>query len=310
MADSLRANGLKFKLWVLCLTEECKIILDTLDVPEIKSYSLQTLEKEHPELQSAKNNRTTPEYYFTISPFWPNWLLKTHSEIPSLTYLDSDLEFLNSPSCLFDEVKDSVIGIIEHRFHPSFDISQHSGRFNVGWIYFRRSQTSFNCLEQWQNQCLAWCKDRFEDGKFADQKYLDSWPEDFEGIHIFENPGANLAPWNLNTHKIKYQNGLLFSDNQRVVFYHFQMIRALDPNHFLTAFEIYRVPIELRKKIIDWLYVPHIVKLLKKEADLAQKGFNAKAFNSTRNYSRVDSQRISDSSLKKLVDDGEVIKIY
>ena len=308
MADSLKAHGVKFRLWVLCLTEECKRILDAIDSPDIKSYSLHTIEKDRPELQNAKENRSLPEYYFTLSPFWPNWLLATHPEIPSITYLDADLEFLSSPQCLFDEAGDSSIGIIEHRFHPIFDISRHSGRFNVGWIYFRRDRISSRCLAQWQAQCLEWCKDHPEDGKFADQKYLDSWPDNFKDTHIFSHPGANLAPWNLNTHEIKCRGELLLSDDQPVVFYHFHMIKVFDANHLSTSLDIYRVPIEARKKIIDCLYIPYISKLLEKEAALVKKGFKVKAFRSVRDYSKIDKYQRSRKSLDQRIKEGEIIR--
>ena len=309
MTDSLKAHGVKFRLWVLCLTEECKRILDTIDSPEITSYSLDSIEKEHPELQSAKGNRSIPEYYFTLSPFWPNWLLENHAEITAITYLDADLEFFSSPQCLFDEANNSSIGIIEHRFHPTFDIARHSGRFNVGWVYFRKDQVSMRCLAQWQAQCLEWCKDYPEDGKFADQKYLDSWPEDFEGTHIFSHSGANLAPWNLNSHEIKRRGELLLSDDQRVVFYHFHMIKAFDASHLSTSLEIYRVPIEVRKKIINWLYLPHILRLLEKQRELDELGFKLKVFRSARDYSKIDLHHHTGKSLRQRIEEGEIINL-
>lgn len=309
MADSLKAHGVKFRLWVLCLTEECKSILDAIDSQDIKSYSLHAIEKDRPELQNAKGNRSIPEYYFTLSPFWPNWLLSNHPEISSITYLDADLEFLSSPQCLFDEVGDSSIGIIEHRFHPTFDISRYSGRFNVGWVYFRRDRFSSRCLAQWQAQCLEWCKDHPEEGKFADQKYLDSWPDDFRVTHIFSHPGANLAPWNLNTHEIKRRGKLLLSDDLPVVFYHFHMIKALDASHLSTSLEIYRVPIEVRKKIINWLYLPHILRLLEKQTELDEIGFKLKVFRSVRDYSKIDLQHHTEKSLRQRIEEGEIINL-
>jgi len=309
MVDSLKAHNLNFKLWVLCLTQECKKILDAIDSPNIEGYSLHEIEKEFPELLKAKGNRSLPEYYFTLSPFWPNWLLDNKPEISSITYLDADLEFLSSPESLFDEVENSSIGIIEHRFHPSFDIARYSGRFNVGWIYFKKDRVSSDCLAQWQAQCLGWCKDYPEDGKFADQKYLDSWPDDFEGTHIISHPGANLAPWNLNTHKITRESERLLSDKKPVIFYHFHMIKALDDNHLSTSLEIYRVPVEERKKIIDWLYVPYILKLLEKEMTLTQKGFKICAFRSSRDYSKIDHHHRSEKSLDQRIHDCEIIKI-
>jgi len=309
MVDSLKAQDFDFKLWALCLTDECKNILDSLNYPEIHATSLNVLEAKYPELSGPKKSRSLPEYYFTLSPFWPKLILENNSSIESVTYLDADLEFLASPTPLINEAKDCSVGIIEHRFHPTFDISEHSGRFNVAWVYFKRDGEGLNCLKQWSEQCLEWCRDQPENGKFADQKYLDTWPEEFQNVHIHSHPGANLAPWNLNTHEIKRRGELLLSDDQRVVFYHFHMIKAFDANHISTSLEIYRVPIEVRKKIIDWLYVPHILRLLEKEAALAKKGFDVKVFRSARDYSKIDQHHYSEKSLDQRIQEGEIIKI-
>jgi len=309
MVDSLKSLGVPFRIWVLCLTEECQQILNSVKCPEIHLTSLEQLEKDYPELINAKKDRSLAEYYFTLSPYWPRWILENFKPIDSVTYLDADLLFLNSPKPLFVDVQDYSIGIIEHRFHPTFDIARYSGRFNVGWIYFKKDRVSSDCLAQWQAQCLDWCKDYPEDGKFADQKYLDSWPDDFEGTHIISHPGANLAPWNLNTHKITRESERLLSDKKPVIFYHFHMIKALDDNHLSTSLEIYRVPVEERKKIIDWLYVPYILKLLEKEMTLTQKGFKICAFRSSRDYSKIDHHHRSEKSLDQRIHDCEIIKI-
>jgi hypothetical protein len=309
MVDSLKSLGVPFRIWVLCLTEECQQILNLIKCPEIHLTSLDQLEKDYPELINAKKDRSLAEYYFTLSPYWPRWILENFKPIDSVTYLDADLLFLNSPKPLFVDVQDYSIGIIEHRFHPDFDISEHYGRFNVGWIFFKKDQAGLACLTKWSRQCLEWCKDKAEEGKFADQKYLDNWNEDFDGTYIYSHPGANVAPWNLNTHNISLENGTLMSDGQPVIFYHFQMIRALDATHVSSSLEVYKVPIDLRKKVIKWLYKPYIKKLLEKEISLKRKGVTAKAFRSSRDYSEVDKHNRPKKSFHQRIQDGEIIKI-
>ena len=68
MIDSLRAQKIPFRIWVLCLTDKCKEILDSLKVPEIKSFRLSQLEEDERELLAVKANRNLSEYYFTVSP--------------------------------------------------------------------------------------------------------------------------------------------------------------------------------------------------------------------------------------------------
>ena len=45
-------------------------------------------------------------------------------------------------------------------------------------------------------RCIEWCFDRVEDGKFADQEYLDDWPQVHEDVVVLERPGVGMAPWN------------------------------------------------------------------------------------------------------------------
>ena len=202
MIESLLRHQSNSEIWVLCLSDQCQNYLEELGHKSIHPCSLSELESSYPELLEAKENRNLSEYYFTLSPFFPDWVLKQEPEIDSITYLDSDLEFYYSPEKILEELKDYSIGIIEHRFHPSYDHSRYAGRFNVGWIFLKMTKRQKKCLSQWMSQCSEWCKDQPEDGKFADQMYLNSWPDDFKNARIIDHPGANLAPWNLNTHKL------------------------------------------------------------------------------------------------------------
>lgn len=45
--------------------------------------------------------------------------------------------------------------------------------FNL--FIFRNNQQGRKVLTWWRKACLEWCYNRFEDGRFGDQKYLDDW---------------------------------------------------------------------------------------------------------------------------------------
>ena len=68
------------------------------------------------------------------------------------------------------------------------------GKFNVGILGFRNDAEGLRCLRAWRAQCNAWCHDRIEDGKFADQKYLDTWPEAFRTLVVSEHPESAVLP--------------------------------------------------------------------------------------------------------------------
>src|SRR5262249_20213632 len=161
-------------------------------LPNIEVVPLATLEQAYPELAVLKTERKMIEYYFTLSPFLPHYLF-AKTDAGRITYIDADLYFFASPVPVLHSLGEAPLALTERRF--SFDFRNHlvDGRFNVGWITYRRSPEALDCIEAWKAQCTAWCFDRVEDGRFADQKYLDGWPARCPSLKIIDNKGFNLA---------------------------------------------------------------------------------------------------------------------
>lgn len=308
MIESLRKNFSNFEVWVLCLSDECKTVVDKLKKKEIRSVSLSSLESANPNLLEAKKNRSKVEYYFTLSPFWPSWILENFNDISGITYLDADLEFFSSPQVLFDRLENYSIGIIDHRFHSLYDHSRYAGRFNVGFVYFKNDEIGNSCLKKWKFQCLECCEDQSQGGKFADQMYLDSWPENYENLLILDHPGANLAPWNINSHHLNWNEGKLYSDKHKVIFYHFHMLRKYDDFHLSTSLEIYNVPVEVRREKIKQIYISYLNNLKEIESSLNEIGFKFNAFESLRDYSIVDKAQDSNKNLLERINAVELIR--
>ena len=232
--DSLVRSGIDFKLYVLCLSDESYRRLEFAD-PRIIAIKLNDLESFDTEFAACKENRSKIEYIFTASPCFPLFLFQKFPEIDLLAYLDSDLYFYQSPEILFEELGDKSLYIIEHRFAPEFsERSAMNGRFNMAFQIYRRNETAVKCLEKWRKQCIEWCYDRVEDGKFADQKYLDSWPDDWKDeVVISQNYGANLAPWNIDNFEIKENKDYFTIREMPLVFVHYQGFKILSKNIFI-----------------------------------------------------------------------------
>lgn len=199
MWRSLAIHDRDSVLWVLALDEFTAEVLKEIGGTWLRVVRLEEVETGDAELAAAKVNRSRAEYYFTLSPCWPRWLLRARPEIARITYLDADLFFFDDPAAMFDAMdagRASVL-ITRHRFPEWLRHYEKHGVFNVGVLSFRCDEAGLKCLEQWRSQCLAWCFDRLEDGKYADQKYLDAWPERLvDALLVLEDPGVNAAPWN------------------------------------------------------------------------------------------------------------------
>ena len=90
-------------------------------------------------------------------------------------------------------------------------------------------------MEHWRKECLEWCFDRPENGKFADQKYLEEWPELFQAVIASNHSGGGLAPWNCGKHQFDFTGITPLADGQPVVYYHYQGCKILKYNMLLTS---------------------------------------------------------------------------
>lgn len=117
------------------------------------------------------------------------------------------------------------VAITPHRFPPELRDYVRYGIYNVGWLSFRHDPVANECLHWWRARCLEWCYDRVEDGKFADQKYLDQWPALFGSVAVLTHPGANLAAWNLSSVKLGRGDGTVTADGRPLIFYHFHQLK-------------------------------------------------------------------------------------
>jgi hypothetical protein len=257
MFQSLKRWCPSARLWVLCMSDECYETLVRLALEEVTLIRLEDFERDDDKLLAAKASRNRLEYYFTCTPSLPLFVLKQNPEIELITYLDSDLFFFSNPEPIFDEIRKHSIGIIAHRFQEQW--MEINGKFNVGWLSFRRDGSGLACLNWWREQCLEWCYDLHQADQFADQKYLDQFPVLFDNLKVIEHKGANLAAWNLGNYHLHMRDGIVWVDDQPVLFYHFQGLRKIAPGVVDPCVQWYRLR-------VSWLmerrlFRPYIRKL-------------------------------------------------
>ena len=273
--ESLRLHAGSFTLWILCLDEPSLDLLRRLDVPAVRLIPLRDLEECYPELLSRKAERSRVEYYFTLTPFLPAYVLGQGPDSPNeVTYLDADLYFYSSPEPLFDELGAGSVSIIPHRPPDHLESKLRPfGLYNVGWLTFRATANSTACLEWWQERCLEWCHDRAEDGRFADQAYLDHFPALFDGVVILRHPGANLAPWNIGRHSLATSLGQISVDGSPLVFFHFHGVSRIWGTLFDCNLKRYqaRLSTTLKREI----YGPYLSRLIAIESTYGAPSGNA-----------------------------------
>ena len=224
---SLAAHDPDAVLWVLALDDFAAEMLRETGGTWVRVIRLAEVEAGDPELAAAKANRSRIEYYFTLQPCWPHWLLTNRPEIDRVTAIDADTAFFSSPMPVFtamDAAGASAL-ITGHRF-PNWGVhyEQH-GKFNAGFFSIRRDAAGLACLADWRARSLVWCYDRVEDGKYGCQRYLDDWTGRFgAAVLVLGHPGVNLAPWNWAAHRCEVGPGADASvrvDGQPLILFHF-----------------------------------------------------------------------------------------
>jgi hypothetical protein len=266
--DSLQRHCSPFVLWVLCLDDLCYDALRRLELPGVRPISLSQFEKADPALLVAKGNRSLQEYYFTCTPSLPRYVLGTEAGIDLITYVDADLFFFSDPGPIYSELGSASIGIVSHRFAPELSDKAIYGKYNVGILCFRRNQESARCLEWWRERCLEWCHDRVEDGRFADQKYLDEWPRLFGSVKVLENKGVNLAPWNVANYTLTEVGGLPSADGDRLIVYHFHALNKIGRWVFDPGLKMYGA--KANRLIRRSIYAPYLKVLNAKMATASE----------------------------------------
>jgi hypothetical protein len=261
---SLRRYVPDCRLWVLCLSGECHQILTSLDLPGLVPVRLEDFELADPEVAATRSNRSIVEYYFTCSPGWMLYVLEREPNAEWVTYLDGDLYFFEKPDAIYDELHDAAVAIIPHRYSPKIARLRKFGIYNVGWVGARNDSDGLAVIRWWREKCIDWCHDYVDGGRFADQGYLDSFPDLSPRVRVIENIGANLAPWNVDNYAIDFRDGKVMVDAESpLIFFHFQGLKKGLRWFIFSSHRRYRAAFSAT--IRNHIYKPYVDELLRIE---------------------------------------------
>lgn len=238
-------------IYIICLDDTTYSILEKKKFNRVVLIKIENIETN--ELKEVKKTRTFAEYCWTLTPFSIKHLFNINDSITSVTYLDADIMFLRNIKLLYQnffESKKKVL-ITYHGYDPIYDASEFSGRHCVQFLTFKKNNDYI--LDKWSNQCLDWCYNRHEEGKFGDQMYLHKWDETyFDAVATIENINYLLAPWNAN--RFPYSEACLFHFHSLKIYYY--------KNKLIFDIGKYFVPDACYKNV----YVPYF-KAIKYEYD-------------------------------------------
>ena len=253
--ESIRRSGECFRLYVVCIDDVAYEILQKMNLVHITLINLPEIETET--LLRVKKSRSRGEYCWTCKSVALQFCIEKY-RLKEITYLDSDLFFFQKPSLLLEELRenDCSVALSPHNFSSVYQWqAQTSGVYCAGFMTFKSDERGMKILSWWRDKCMDWCFAQFdqENQRFGDQKYLDKWPETFEGVQVLRNKGAGVAPWNLQ-HCVIEPGPRVNSDP--IVFFHFSDFKWLNDNRILLAGNYLIVP-----SAIAFIYEPYIREL-------------------------------------------------
>ena len=243
-----------FHLYIVAFDDECYEILTRLNLQQLTVVSLSVFET--PELLEVKPIRNRAEYCWTSGPSMIYYFIKNYN-LDHCTYLDADLMFLLSPKVVFDEIGDNSVAITEHI--PDGP-EMTTGKYCVQFVYFKNDEEGMKALTWWKDSCIDWCYAKYEDGKFGDQKYLDSFSVLFNKVHVIKHRGLGVAPWNAHLYDFKEFGKIYFQNEEsKIIFFHFHGTKV---NVFDNKIQIIIIDSDIDEFQEENVYFPYL-KLLK-----------------------------------------------
>jgi len=183
-------------------------------------------------------------------------------------YFDSDIKLYSPLSELRVALNCHDIVLTPHTLKPYPDEAipnettiHLSGIFNLGFAAFKDSPNVRNALRWWKSKLVHNCRLAPKEGVFLDQSWMNFAPS-FFGAYSFNEPGYNVAYWNLHERKIRLHQAsdastfpLLEVNDQPLRFMHFS---GFDPTNkrelslHQTRFEADHLPEEIAALLADY----------------------------------------------------------
>jgi hypothetical protein len=260
-----KACSQQFVVYVLALDSAVIAFFQKYDYPQVRTIALEEIEECYPELLEIKDKRSRIEYYFTLSPYLPSYIFQKNQvdriKVDRITTLDSDLYFFSDPQLIFDAYPDASVLITPHNLSDSISHLVVHGIYNVSFQSFKNNEQGNKCLAQWRKKCHEWCYDQLDlvNNRYADQKYLNTWTDEFSEVKAIQIPGTGLAPWNLDRYTYSVKGKQIYVNDHPLVYFHFHHLRTFNTFFAINAFDVYQV--KTRHKAVKIIYQFYLQRL-------------------------------------------------
>lgn len=255
---SLKEYDDNFTLYMICMQDNVKSILEAMKLDNVVIISLKDIEDFDKALASAKNTRNEKEYAWTIKSSIILYLFDKYFSLQNMIYIDADIEFFSSVEPIFEEFKDASIMLTRERFYIQDNEPWYIqyGQYNGGFMAFKRDDNGIEALYWLREKCINWCYNKVEKQLYGDQKYTEDWLQRFKGVKISKNLGINTTAWYAHACFLEEKDSKVYINDNPIIFYHYNGLSMYNDSEFdLCVF------INLPKKLINMIYIPYLKKL-------------------------------------------------
>jgi hypothetical protein len=282
---SLRSNEpVQFEVLALDTLAE----LAVADLPSTNVTQIRKFLERNPHVATAIEPLNKAERIFATGP---SFLLESMSKVPDggwLIYCDADLVFYRGIDEYMSSFGEASVVIVPHNHYPwNRKRLAKYGEFNVGLVAFRNDEDGREVLEFWAKSCLEWCRDIPDSDRYADQKYLESFPSITKKVAVDRRVGSNLAPWNSSLRDFGRNGSEVLVDGQPLYFFHMQGLKRDEKGWILGHLQYWSLAGPTLRRLI---YVPYLAAL---EGNAGRLGTASQA-----------NVRQSASNLRRLVSAG------
>lgn len=243
---SMHAVMKTFTLHILCVDDDTYDLLGKMGWENVCLTRPDALNNET--LDALRRSRKQNEYCWTLKPVFLAYLFETNPGAERITYIDADLFFFSDPEPVFTSQPYSAvllsrgdIRIPALSTRDTLTIQRILGKYNSGFISFKRDETGLAALDWWKEKCLDSCVSMPDGGRFGDQKYLDELPQIFRNVSEITTPGVNVGHWNSHYYKYSVFKGRIYADLSPLICYHFSGFRVVRGDRVLLIHEADRM---------------------------------------------------------------------
>ncbi len=244
-----------FHFFMICLHDEVKELYEQMNLKYATILTLSAVEREDRRLQVAKETRSDKEYVWTSKASVMLFILKHFQHTDHIIWLDGDTFFYSNPDPIFEEWGEYSILLTEERWRKTDKHKiNHYGRYNTGFMGFKRDEHAIQCLNWFRNSLIEWCFDKREYNLWSDQLYVNDWLERFNNVGVIQNMGINVNPYIMIGNQATKDGNNIYINGEKLILFHHYGFRYYDGNEF----DLCSYMLSFSDDVLKWIYLPYI----------------------------------------------------